>query len=933
MAKRIIYYKCPFSCNKKYDREKLVRHVDSNHQDELPEGFSPLRYVFHYVNNKPITYHGICTECKGPTPWDENVGRYKRQCGKKECHDSYVRKFEENMVKKTGHKRVTDTQSGLEEMLKRRKISGKYTFQNGKQKEYVGSYEKKCLEFMDKVLNIDADDILAPGPTMEYIYDGKKHYYITDFFYQPYNLIIEVKDGGDHPNMRNMEEYRKKQIAKEEYIIKNTNYNYIRLTDNDFAQLMSVFADLKMQLIDHSNDRVIHVNETANIINENYLFNDKDILYNKDKFESGEINLCFIIGLSGSGKSTLGRNMSSDKVEHYEMDDLLNVADHFTMDNLKEYGDLIYSFFNGPGKKYYVGWDYLVQNNVPGSEYEDKLFVDFVNYAKKYAASHKSTKFVIEGVWIFEKSETGSYLFNPEEFKDYAFYIKGTSAIISSIRAMKRDSQDAGDKSEQRKAFLKQIGKFKNWKIRLSAEKDLERFRKYFINLMKKSVKEDATEDLINRTAVKYNQGKITDMLNKKNIIFDFGDVLTNYREEDAIKGITDVPAEAIVSIVAAFHKYWKDDKPEDKSYEEEMIDAKEYVPDEYKEYSDRMYEELHEYSGKFDYTDKMLSELNRLGYNLYYLSNWSKGSWLHMVETGKFDFMKFFKGGIASWQTGTKKPDRRIYEMLLDKYGLKAEECIFFDDKEKNIEAAREVGIYGIKWEPGMDKEVIKYAKMGADRREEETFNEFMNALTSGFFPGYKDCDSYIVMSDYMQNNVFADCGHNFFAITDDPAMHHLLYVNNEGVLCYDSLEDFDKTYPNLADSLSVFALEVPASGIKDALARYIGKELSREDMYYSVFKEHLYSIDQARFSKKVLGEVNNELYDFNAIYEMTKGTLIYGKEDMLPRGNHEFYNIRNGKTYVQSELNSNFFTEANSPKSKMFMEQIICGGMINNG
>lgn len=702
-SKRNVTWKCPF-CDKRFNREKLVIHVDDKHENEIPEGFTALRYVFHYVNKKPLDYHGRCTECKGPTPWDEEVGRYKRQCGKKECHDSYVKHFEENMIKKKGYTRETSTQEGLERMLKNRKISGQYTFQNGKKKDYVGSYEKKCLEFMDKVMNIDPDDILSPGPVLEYIFEGKKHYYISDFYYQPYNLIIEVKDGGDNPNTRNMEEYRKKQIAKEEFIIKKTNFNYIRLTNNDFGQLMSVFADLKMQLVDNSNDRVVHVNE-------------------------------------------------------------------------------------------------------------------------------------------------------------------------------------------------------------------------------------DATEDLINRTVVKYNQGKITDMLNKKNIIFDFGDVLTNYREDEAIKSITDIPAEAIMSIVSAFHKYWKSDKDENKSYEEEMSDAKEFVPYEYKEYSDRMYEKLHEFSEKFNYTEKMLSELSKLGYNLYYLSNWSKGSWLHMVETGKFDFMKFFKGGLASWETGTKKPDRRIYEMLLNRYGLKAEECIFFDDKENNIKAAREVGIYGIKWNPGMDKDVIKYAKMGIERNNKEVFDEFMNALTSGYFPGYEDCDAYICTADYMQNNVFANCGENFFAIASDPGLHNLIYVNNEGVLTSSSLEEFEKTYPEVIDHVNIFALKVPMSGIHNALANYIGKILDREGMYYSVFKEHLYTIDQVRFSDKILGEINNEIADFNAIYNMTKGTLIYNESDMIPAGNNKYYNFRDGKIYMKSEINSDFFIETTTPKNKVFMEQILIGGMTNNG
>ena len=46
-------------------------------------------------------------------------------------------------------------------------------------------------------------------------------------------------------------------------------------------------------------------------LNEKYLFNEPDIYYNRDKFESGEINLCFITGQSGGGKSTMAISMSS----------------------------------------------------------------------------------------------------------------------------------------------------------------------------------------------------------------------------------------------------------------------------------------------------------------------------------------------------------------------------------------------------------------------------------------------------------------------------------------------------------------------------------------------------------------------------------------------------------------------------------------------
>lgn len=265
-AKRIVYFDCPF-CNERHlTRENLVNHIADNHEDELPEEFTPLRYTFNYVNRKPIEYHGVCTECKRETPWDEKVGRYKRQCGRKECHESYLKKFENNMLRTMKVKRISQTVEGQEKMLANRKISGVYKFKNGKEKGYTGKYELHCLEFLDKIMNIDPDDLMSPGPILYYPYQGSEHPYIPDFYYQPYNLLIEVKDGGNNPNKKSMPDTRARQIAKEKFVIKNTNYNYIRLTGDDLSQLLSIFADLKMKMVENSGERVIHVNEVMNAL-------------------------------------------------------------------------------------------------------------------------------------------------------------------------------------------------------------------------------------------------------------------------------------------------------------------------------------------------------------------------------------------------------------------------------------------------------------------------------------------------------------------------------------------------------------------------------------------------------------------------------------------------------------------------------------------
>ena len=310
-TKRTVTYKCPY-CTRRFTREDLVLHVQDEHEDMIPEGFTPFRLVFNYVNKKPLSYHGKCTECGGPTPWDENKGRYDRQCEKKACKESYVKKFEENMMRTRGVTRISATEEGQKQMLANRKISGTYVMSDGDKKTYTGSYELKALEFMDKVMHIKSSDILCPGPILEYSFEGKTHIYITDFYYQPYNLIIEVKDGGDNPNKRNMPEYRAKQIAKEQFIIKHTNYNYLRLTNNDFSQLLAVFANLKMQMVENTGERVIHVNENKfltemmNALNSGKVVGQKDsdayiVNYMQNNvFSDDTYNNAYKVGISNS---------------------------------------------------------------------------------------------------------------------------------------------------------------------------------------------------------------------------------------------------------------------------------------------------------------------------------------------------------------------------------------------------------------------------------------------------------------------------------------------------------------------------------------------------------------------------------------------------------------------------------------------------------
>lgn len=239
-------YKCPY-CEERHEREKLITHIEDDHEDMIPENQTPTQVVFNSINKKT---HGTCVVCKKPTKWNEKAGRYDRLCENPKCREKLREDFKTNSLSKHGTYNFTADPKFQEKMLKGRKISSTYKFTDGGKVDYVGSYEKKFLEFVDKVIEIDSKDIIGPGPIIEYEYNGEIHHWITDFYYVPGNLVLDIKDGGKNPNTRPMKEYREKQVAKETAIRNLKKYNYLRLTDNNFVQFMEVLADLKYMALD-----------------------------------------------------------------------------------------------------------------------------------------------------------------------------------------------------------------------------------------------------------------------------------------------------------------------------------------------------------------------------------------------------------------------------------------------------------------------------------------------------------------------------------------------------------------------------------------------------------------------------------------------------------------------------------------------------------
>ncbi len=81
--------------------------------------------------------------------------------------------------------------------------------------------------------------------------------------------------------------------------------------------------------------------------------------------------------------------------------------------------------------------------------------------------------------------------------------------------------------------------------------------------------------------------------------------------------------------------------------------------------------------------------------YNVYGLTNWSMETFPEARE--HFSILQMIDRYVVSGAEGLVKPDPRLFQVLIDRYNLNVEECIFIDDNPTNVEVACRMGMQGI--------------------------------------------------------------------------------------------------------------------------------------------------------------------------------------------------------------------------------------------
>ncbi len=183
-------------------------------------------------------------------------------------------------------------------------------------------------------------------------------------------------------------------------------------------------------------------------------------------------------------------------------------------------------------------------------------------------------------------------------------------------------------------------------------------------------------------------------------VIFDLGRVLVDFPWHEHAESLGLSPEGLAFVENRIYESYLWHSLDEGTVTREEVIRAFAQEAPELEEDIRRYINTIYQCLVPYPYTESWLAALRAKGYRLYILSNWPVGAAEEMRKSGNLDFERFFDGAVWSCDVHLLKPDPRIFRQLLDQYDLSASRCVFIDDREENVAAARELGFAAFRFE-----------------------------------------------------------------------------------------------------------------------------------------------------------------------------------------------------------------------------------------
>jgi len=177
-----------------------------------------------------------------------------------------------------------------------------------------------------------------------------------------------------------------------------------------------------------------------------------------------------------------------------------------------------------------------------------------------------------------------------------------------------------------------------------------------------------------------------------KNIIFDLGAVMFDWNPKKiAERFTTDSHLQQRIQTELFFHKNWMDFDCGLVTEEQAITIASKQLTLSVQE-AKRLFELVKTSLVLLPKTEDVLKQVKKNNLNAFCLSNISPELFKHLAS--QHDLFELFDGIVTSGVENTAKPDKRIFEILFERYQLRPEECLFIDDSSANTKTADEMGV-----------------------------------------------------------------------------------------------------------------------------------------------------------------------------------------------------------------------------------------------
>lgn len=178
-----------------------------------------------------------------------------------------------------------------------------------------------------------------------------------------------------------------------------------------------------------------------------------------------------------------------------------------------------------------------------------------------------------------------------------------------------------------------------------------------------------------------------------KNIIFDLGGVLIDWDPKYVYRTIFKTEEEVDWFLNNITTMEWNVEQDGGRT----IAEANEILIAQYPEHADNIkiyYDRWEEMlGGPIEENVALFKELkDSEKYKMVALTNWSAETF--PVAIDRYGFLGWFDGIVVSGVEKCKKPDRKIYDIILNRYNLVPSESVFIDDNKDNISAAQKLGI-----------------------------------------------------------------------------------------------------------------------------------------------------------------------------------------------------------------------------------------------